>query len=318
MPDGKGKIRQSDGGRSEMRKKSSIILILFIVFISGLFLRRIFFVKPEVLPAAKKRGIEKTAVKVEKVKREDLDFILVYAGSLKARDEALVFSKAGGKLKEYLVNEGDEVEKGRAIALVDRDETGMKYELARVDAPISGIAGRVFLDKGETVAAQSTPLAIIVDMDEMALALSISEPDIPLVKKGLEAYLKIDAYPDEDFRGEITRVSEVLDSQTRSLPIEITIPNPGHRLKSGMFAKAGVFAGKRAGALVVAQDALVKEDSLNYVYAVEDSVARKIMVKPGIRQDNKIEILEGLEENQKVIVFGHQGLKDGAQVNVVE
>lgn len=301
-----------------MKKKSSILLILFIVFVSGLFTRRIFFVKPEAPPAAKKRGIEKTAVKVEKVKKEDLDFILAYAGSLKARDEALVFSKAGGKLKEYLVNEGDEVDKGMAIALVDRDETGLKYELARVDAPISGIAGRVFLDKGETVAAQSTPLAIIVDMDEMVLSLSISEPDIPLIKKGLKAYLKIDAYPDEDFRGEITRVSEVLDSQTRSLPIEITIPNPGRRLKSGMFAKAGVFAGKRSGVLVVAQDALVKEDSLNYVYVAQDSVARKVGVKPGIRQDNKIEILEGLEENQRVIVFGHQGLKDGAQVNVIE
>jgi multidrug efflux pump subunit AcrA (membrane-fusion protein) len=68
----------------------------------------------------------------------------------------------------------------------------------------------------------------------------------------------------------------------------------------------------------VAQDALVKEDSLNYVYVVEDFVARKVKVKPGIRQNSKIEILDGLEENQRVIVFGHQGLKDGAQVNVVD
>ena len=69
---------------------------------------------------------------------------------------------------------------------------------------------------------------------------------------------------------------------------------------------------------MVAQDALVKEDSLNYVYLAEDAVARKIRVRPGIRQNNKIEILEGLEENQRVIVFGHQGLKDGSQVNVIE
>lgn len=301
-----------------MKKKNSIVVILFIVFLAGLFIQRIFFVKPEVAPAAKKRGIEKTAVKVETVKRQDLDFVLAYVGSLKARDEAMVFSKASGKLKEYLFNEGDRVEKGQVIALVDRDETGLKYELAKVDAPISGIVGRTFLDKGQAVLMQSTPLAMIVDMDEMVISLSIPEADIPYVKKGLEAHLKTDAYADEDFKGEITKVSEVLDHQTRSLPIEITIPNPGHRLKSGMFAKINVFAGKHANALVVVQDALVKEDSLTYVYVAEDSVAKKIRVAPGISQDNKMEILDGLKENQRVIVFGHQGLKDGAQVNVVE
>ncbi|TAN62575.1 efflux RND transporter periplasmic adaptor subunit [bacterium] len=301
-----------------MKKKSSVILILFIIFTAGLFIQRLFFARPEAAPAVKKRGIEKTAVKVERVKRQDLDFTLSYVGGLKAKDEALVFSRAGGKLKEYLFNEGDRVDKGQVIALVDRDETGLTYELAKADAPISGIVGRTFLDRGQAVIAQSTALAMIVDMDNMVMVLNIPEPDISYIKKGLEAHLKTDAYADEDFKGEITKVSQVLDPQTRSLPIEITVPNPGHRLKSGMFAKINILAGKRANALVIAQDALVKEDSLNYVYTAEDSIAKKIRVKPGIRQDSKIEILEGLEENQKVIVFGHQGLKDGAQVSVIE
>ena len=299
-----------------MKKKH--LLILFIGVMGSLFIQRLFLSKPEAPPVTKKRGIEKTAVKVEAVKREDLDFVLTYVGGLKAKDEAVIFSKVSGKLSNYLVNEGDKVEKGRTVALVDRDETGLTYELAKVDAPISGIVGRTFLDKGVTILAQSMPLAIVVNMDEMAVRLSISETDIPYVKKGLKAHLKIDAYPNEDFIGEISRVSEVLDAATRSLPIEIIIPNADYRLKSGMFAKINVFAGKHPGALVVAQDALVKEDSLNYVYLAEDAVARKIRVRPGIRQNNKIEILEGLEENQRVIVFGHQGLKDGAQVNVIE
>lgn len=306
-----------------MKKKNLFLLILFLFIFGGLFIQRLFLTKPEAPPVTKKRGIEKTTVKVEAVKREDLDFVLTYIGSLKANDEAIIFSKVSGKLSHYLVNEGDKVEKGRTIALVDRDETGLKYELAKVDAPISGIVGRTFLDKGatiiaQTVLAQAMPLAVVLNMDEMAVRLSIPETDIPYVKKGLKAHLKIDAYPNEDFIGDISMVSEVLDSQTRSLPIEITIPNADHRLKSGMFAKINVFAGKHLGALILPQDALVKEDSLNYVYLVEDSVARKIKVRPGIRQNNKIEILEGLEENQRVIVFGHQGLKDGSEVNVIE
>src|SRR3989338_4376686 len=301
-----------------MKKKNLFLLILFLFVFGGLLMQRLFLAKPLAPPVTKKRGIEKTTVKVEAVKQEDLDFVLTYVGSLKAKDEAIIFSKVSGKLSRYLLNEGDRVEKDQTIVLVDRDETGLKYELARVDAPISGIVGRTFLDKGVTVLAQSMPLAIVVNMDEMAVRLSVPETDIPYIKKGLKAHLRIDAYPNEDFIGEITKVSEVLDTATRSLPIEIAIPNADYRLKSGMFAKINVFAGKHPGAFVVQQDALVKEDSLNYVYLADNSVTRKVKVKPGIRQNNKIEILEGLEENQRVIVFGHQGLKDGAQVNVIE
>lgn len=301
-----------------MKKKNSLFLILFLCVVSGLFIQRVFLAKPKEPPITKKRGVEKTTVKVSTVKREDLDFILAYAGSLKARDEAYIYAKVNGKLQSYAVSEGDAVGRGQTIALIDRDETGLKYELAKVDAPMSGIVGRIFLDKGTHIAAQSTALAFIVDMDEMIVKLNIPETDIPYLKKGLKALLKADAYPHEEFIGEVSRVSEVVDVISRTLPVEITIPNPEHRLKSGMFARISVFAGKHLGALIVPQDALVREDSLNYVYLADDSIARKIKVEPGIRQNNKIEILEGLEENQRVIVFGHQGLKDGAQVNVIE
>ena len=301
-----------------MKKKGFLVLLLFIALIAGLFARRIFFIKPQSVPALRKRAVEKTTVKAEPVERQDLDLILTYVGSLKAKDEAVVFSKVGGKLSGYVVNEGREVGKGQPIALIDRDETGLKYELADVDSPISGIVGRTFLDKGANVIAHSVPVAVVLDMDEMVVKLNIPEIDIPFIKRGLEARLKTDAYPAEDFTGEISKVSEVADALTRTFPVETTVPNPGHRLKSGMFARIDISAASHSGVLAVTQDALVKEDSQYYVYLVNDSTVRKIKVKPGIRQSNKIEILEGLEENQKVVVFGQQGLRDGSEVNVAE
>src|SRR3989338_4893655 len=102
-----------------MKKKH--LLILFIGVMGSLFIQRLFLSKPEAPSITKKRGVEKTTVKAEVVKREDLDFVLTYVGSIKAKDEAIIFSKVSGKLSNYLVNEGDKVEKGRTIALVDRD-----------------------------------------------------------------------------------------------------------------------------------------------------------------------------------------------------
>lgn len=302
-----------------MKNKRIAWLVIFLVIIAGMFFKRLFFNQPPQSPASFKRGsVEKLTVKAGKVRREDLDFILFYSGSLKAKDEALVYPKVSGKLSAYLVSEGDRIEKDKTIALIDRDETGLKYELAKVDSPLSGVIGRTFLDRGAAVVSQATAVALVVDMEQMIVRLNIPEQDLPYIKKGLIAELKVDAYPDEYFTGEVSKVSEVMDSQTRTLPAEIRIPNAKHRLKSGMYARIKIFAGKHSGALVIPQDGLVKEDNLTYVYTVEDAVAKKTKVKAGIYQENRVEILEGLKEGQRIIVFGHQGLKDGSEVNVIE
>lgn len=308
-----------------MKRKKSMVFLIIVLHIIGIgFVKRVFLAKVPRGKAisAQKRSPEKTTVKVDRIKRENIDFILSYVGNIKAKDEVVVFSKVSGKLSSYAAFEGEPVEKGQVIALIDRDETGLKYELAKVESPIDARVGMTLLDKGADVmaanTAKPTAVAIVVNMDEMIVKLAIREQDIPFIAKGFKALLLVDAYPKEEFKGEISKVSEVVDAATRTLPIEIVIPNLEHRLKSGMFARIMIFAGKHTEALVIPADALVKEDSGDFVYVVEDSTAKKVRVRLGIRQDNKIEILAGLEENKKILVFGQQGLKDGSEVNVIE
>lgn len=306
-----------------MKRPIKILLLIVILIFGGLFLFRFFSPKPEAgSRSAAKKAVEKVAVKVMPVKRQDLDFILFYVGSIKAKDEVKVFSKVTGKLVEYTLNEGDTVEKGQTVAFIDRDETGLKYELAKVESPLSGVVGRTLLDKGDSVLPtasiiQGTPLAIILNMDEMIVRLNIAELDIPYIKKGLRTEMQLDAYPQENFIGEVSKVSEVVDPKTRTLPIEIIIPNQDHRLKSGMFARIKIIASLLKNKLVVPQDALVQELGTKYVFVVEDHIAVRKKVTLGIQEDSKTEVLEGLREGEDVIVFGQQGLKDGTSVEVV-
>ncbi len=305
-----------------MKSRTKVFLIIILV-LGGLVLLRIFSSRAtSERRSAARAAFEKVTVKVMPAEKGDLNFVLSYAGNIKAKDEISVFSRVSGKLIEYTVNEGDSVQKGQAIAYVDRDETGLKYELAKVDSPISGIVGRTLLDKGANVLPavtsliSGTPVAIIVNMEEMIVRLNISESDIPYLKKGLKAKIRVDAYPDENFTGEISKISEMADPETRTLPIEITIPNPGHRLKSGMFGRIKIIAFVLKDRLVIAQDALVQELGVNYVFTVENQTAKKKKITTGIKEDSRIEVLEGLKESEKVIVFGQQGLKDGTAVEV--
>ena len=301
-----------------MKIKKAVIFLIIAHIVGIFFLKRVFFSKPADKKApSKSAAIEALTVRAVWLKREDLDLIFSYVGNIKARNEAKVYSKVNGKLDSYVLSEGDKVEKDQTVALVERDETGLKYELARVSSPIYGVVGKTFLDKGENILAQSTPVALVVDTREAVVRIDIPEQDIPYVSKGCPASLKLDSYPGEVFIGEVSKISEVLDAATRTLNVEITIANPDNKLKSGMFARIDILAGKRQRVLALPQDALSKEDGSYYVFVVEGDKARKVKVEIGISND-KVEILKGLEENQKVIVFGQQGLRDGAVVKVIE
>ncbi len=294
-----------------------IILVLVFLAIGGAFLRYFNGKSSEAKAQPGQKIVQSNIiVKVAQVKKEDFTLKLDYVGSLKAKDEASVFSKVTGKLVEYSVNEGDRVAKGDVIAIIDRDETGLKFELAKVESPISGLVGRILLDKGASIIPGASALAIVVDMDEMIVMLNISEQDIPYMKKALRALLKVDAYPQDEFQGEISRVSEIVDPQTRTLPIEIRIPNKDHKLKSGMFARIKIIAAELKDVLVLSQDTIVQELGEKFVFLVENNIADKRKVTLGRRDDGKIEVIAGIREGDNVIVFGQQGLKDGAPVVV--
>ena len=297
-----------------MKIKKAVIFLIIAHIVGIFFFKRLFTHKEGPL---KKPAIEALTVRAVSLTREDIDLVFSYVGNIKAKNEAKVYSKVNGKLDSYVLNEGDKVKKDETVALVERDETGLKYELAMVNSPIYGVVGKVFLDKGENILAQSTLVALVVDMQEAVVEIDIPEQDIPYISKGCPAKLKLDSYPGEIFSGEVSKVSEVLDVASRTLDVEITLANPENKLKSGMFARIDILAGKRERALALPQDALSKEDSSYYAYVVEDGKARKVKVEIGISND-KVEILKGLEENQKVIVFGQQGLRDGALVKVIE
>ena len=256
-------------------------------------------------------------VSIYKVARQDLKEFLFYSGDIEARDEATVYSKVTGKIVENKFQESDSVEKGECLALVDRDEIGYDFELAPVTSPISGVVGRVYLDKGANVTL-ATPVALIVNMDEVQVKIDVTEKDLPKLKRDQIAEVKVDAYSSEIFQGRVLKISPVVDLNTRTAPVWINIANPQHRLKPGMFARIKLMVGERQNALVVMRDAVIEEDSQRYVFIAEKKRASKKKVELGLESDGKYEVVKGLKEGDQAIVLGPSDLKDGDSVKIVE
>ncbi len=256
-------------------------------------------------------------VSVTLVSRQNLKEFLFYSGDIEAKDQATVFSKVTGKLVENKVQEADFVEKGQTLALVDRDEIGYEFELAPVTSPITGIVGRAYMDRGASVNL-ITPIALVVNMDEVRVKINVTEKDLPRMEKDLSAQVNIDAYAGEVFKGYVEKVSPVVDLDTRTAPVWINIANPKHKLKPGMFARIKLMVGEHKDVLLILREAVIEEDSQRYIFMVEDNRAYKKEVKIGLASDGKFEVLEGLKSGDKVIVMGPSDLKDGDLVRIVE
>ncbi len=262
-----------------------------------------------------KAAIEKeiVPVRVIKVQQRPIKKTLDYVDDIKALDEAIIYPKVNGKIIEKIKEEGSSVSKGDVIAYIDRDEVGFKFEKAPVESPLSGTIGRVYVDKGTSVTPQS-PIALVIDMDKVKIRIDITEEYLPGIVLGQEAQISLQAYPGEKFIGEVSKISPVLDLETRTAPIEIIIPNSDHRLKSGMFAQVQLILEEHKDVPVIIKEAIMGRAPEFYAYVVEANIAHQRNIKLGIRQGADYEVLEGLKAGDLVVVMGQQRLYEGAPV----
>ncbi|MDD5555682.1 MAG: efflux RND transporter periplasmic adaptor subunit [bacterium] len=259
---------------------------------------------PEVVPVR--------AMRVETV---SVSRTLDYASGIEAWDKAEVFPKVSGKIIEKVKEDGEQIARGETIAYIDRDEVGFKFEKAPVESPLEGIIGRVYVDRGAHVTPQ-TVVALVVDIDRTKVSLDVPERYHPQVSIGQTARVRVEAYPGEVFTGTVTRISPVVETETRTAPVEISIDNADHRLKPGMFAGIQLVLEQRENVPVVLTEAVIGREPNAYAFVVNDGVARMRDITLGLRENDLVEVIDGLEAGDLVAIMGQERLRDGAAVRV--
>ncbi|MCX6640783.1 MAG: efflux RND transporter periplasmic adaptor subunit [bacterium] len=211
----------------------------------------------------------------------------------------------------------DNAEAALEVAKANYNLAATRLSYARITAPFSGIITRRFLDSGALVSPGTTTLFTLMDLDQVKIIVNILEKDIPLVTLGKTALVSVDAFPGKEFTGKVTRFSEAVNRDTRTMAIEVDIPNPNHLLKPGMFANLSLIMDTHPDAVTITTPAIMKDDSGSYVFVLDDRTARKVRVTTGIDLGTRMEILSGLADTTyKIITTGQQFVKDGGSVTI--
>ena len=173
-----------------------------------------------------------------------------------------------------------------------------------------------YVDEGQTVAANE-PLLLIVELHPIVGVVFVTERDYARLKPGQLVSLTTDAYPGEKYTGRIDRIAPVFRKSTRQARVEMTIENPQHRLKPGMFIRATVVLTQVKEATIVPEQALTIRDDRSGIFIISKD-GRSVTwreVKVGIRESDRVQV-EGQGLSGRVVTLGQQLVDEGSPITI--
>jgi len=193
----------------------------------------------------------------------------------------------------------------------------IRLQNTKIVAPFQGEIIRKYVDGGALVSS-STPIVNLVHTMTLKIVANVLERDIPLLKPGMKATIRTEAYPERVFEGRVARINIGLELSTRTLQAEIEIPNSNRLLKPGMFARIEIVLLEKTGVLAIPGNAVILDQGERFVYVVEGNKAARRAIVTGIEQDRFVEIKEGLKEGDQVVTRGQEAIRENTTLRVIE
>ena len=182
-----------------------------------------------------------------------------------------------------------------------------------IDAPWDGVVSKVLVKDGDFVAPR-TPLLEMYDPRSLVIRFAVPEAQATEVFKGMPVNVHLDAHPDKDFQGKISRVYPDLDTKSRTRTVEAKLDYP-IALIPGMFARLKLPLQTVAAATVVPREAvIVTPNGERIAFVIKDGKALRRKLETGIEGDGRVQIITGLQPGEKVVVAGNEKLRDGMEV----
>jgi len=257
----------------------------------------------------------------ERIAKVDDEFLRIELNATEAnlaklrKDEARVGKLIEGEAAPK--NKIEDVELG--IMAAEAKQKALQKQIANtsIKAPMSGTMGLRFIERGSVI-GPGIQVAQITNLEKLFLMVKATERDVLNIQKGKSVAVHPDVYPNVTIPGRVTNIGLRADN-TFNYDVEIEIVNPKNApLRAGMHAKAVFAFNEKRRGLALPRKAIAGSLQAPAVFVVQDSVVTLRPVTLGAVNGDKVEVLSGLSEKDRVVVTGQMNLTDGAKVEVVK
>ncbi|WP_163399865.1 efflux RND transporter periplasmic adaptor subunit [Flavobacterium fluviatile] len=222
--------------------------------------------------------------------------------------------KTGGVTKQQLDNSRLQLKNAQAAI----KSQGVRVNDSRIRAGISGTINKKMVEPGMVV-APGTSLFEIVNINSLKLSVLVDESQIGKLSLGQNVSINVNVLPDDTFSGKITFIAAKSDASL-NFPVEIEVQNKGN-LKAGMYATATFNTSNSSETkdlMTVPATAFVGGVSSGQLFVVNNDTAKLIKVQTGKVYGDKVQILSGLDEGDKVVTSGQINLENGSKINIIK
>jgi len=260
-----------------------------------------------------------SVVRVTPVILGTIENSVVINGDVLAINQVSIFPTVAGKITRINYQVGDAIKQGAVVAMVDPSRPGQVYSENPVVSTIGGTVLQASVHKGDTVSVQ-TAILVVGDLSTLMVETFVPERFSSAAQRGLKAQVSLAAFPGETFEATVQEVSPVLDPSSRTVRIRLGFASPmDARIKAGMYATVSLVTNSRVNVPVIPRASAINTYGSWIVFTVDDTnIATRKVISLGLENENYVEVFDGLEVGDKVVIAGQNFLTDGDPVRVVE
>jgi len=196
------------------------------------------------------------------------------------------------------------------------DRAKLELSYVQLRAPIDGVVSVRYIKVGNTLNANDKTFRVTT-LKPLIIYLHAPEKEYRKIRAGQPSLIEVDALKGKSFPAVVARVSPIVDPTSGTFKITIEVEDLTGELKPGMFGRVHIVHEVHDNALLIPREAIVASSDEEVVFVVEDGVAVRRILSTGIVRDGLVEVLAGLRDEDRFVILGQAGLKDGAKLNVV-
>ncbi|MBI9053546.1 MAG: efflux RND transporter periplasmic adaptor subunit [Bacteroidales bacterium] len=188
----------------------------------------------------------------------------------------------------------------------------------QVRAPFSGVIVDLPYYTSNTKIDANTLLFKLMDYSNLYMEINLAEKDLTYIKTGQKVNITNYTLPNDTLIGKITQISPAIDPDTRSFKTVISIKNSNLLMRPGMFAKGEIIVASAKNTIVISKDVILSKQRGSTVFVVDKGLAQERVITFGLENPDEVQILSGLENNDRLVIKGFETLRNRSKVKVIK
>ena len=254
------------------------------------------------------------SVAAQQVQINSINKVYPATSVIEAKNSYNVVSKTDGILNDIFFKESSFVKKGdKLFSILSTSSIG---EIL-ITAPFDGYVGLTDYKLGDKL-KNGDLLLTLDDMSSMKAFIYLPEKILPQITGDIKYIASSKLFPNQKYLGVISNIDQRVNRDSRTIRAYAIIENINNNLRPGLMLNIDIILDEIEATMLIPEESVLTSKDYSYVFVIDENIAKLKEVDLGISSNGMIQILSGINSEDKVVTLGHEKLKDGSKIKIIE